>query len=81
MITIMLGVALLTGCIGALIGSTWSTRALETRFRHLAAGQRQLSDERNVLRVLREQHRWCPRCDGELRWEPISVGTLEDEDD
>ncbi len=81
MITIMLVGALLVGCLGVLVGSTWTTQALEGHFRHHAAERRRLNDEWSALGAVRDQHRWCPRCDGALRREPALVGGPEDQDD
>lgn len=81
MITIMLVGVLLAGCVGTLVGLTWTTQALEGRFRRHAAERQQLNKEWSALRALRDERRWCPRCDGVLRWEPVSVGAPEDEDD
>ncbi|HYZ08987.1 MAG: hypothetical protein LC799_11760 [Actinobacteria bacterium] len=81
MITIVLVGMLLVGCIGVLAGSTWTVQALEGRFRQHAAERQQLNREWSTLGALRDERRWCSRCGGALRWEPVSVGAPEDEDD
>jgi cell division protein FtsL len=73
MITVMLVGVLLAVCVGALVGSTWTTQALEGSFRRHAAERRQLNEEWSALDAQRDQHRWCPRCDGALRWEPATA--------
>lgn len=83
MITIILLGALLSICIGALIGSAWTTQALEGRFRHHAAERRRLNEEWAAVRALREQQRRCVDCADELSWhrDRALVGAPDDEDD
>lgn len=80
--TIFLLGALLAVCLGVLIGSAWTTQALDGRFRRRAAERRRLNDEWASLRTLREQHRRCPLCQDELEAirQPSFVGAAEDDD-
>lgn len=80
--TINLLSMLLAVCLGVLIGSTWTTQALDGRFRRRAAERRHLNDEWAALRAVREQYRFCPRCHEELEaaWQPSLVGAAEDDD-
>lgn len=83
MITIVLLGALLSACLGALIGSAWTVQALEGRLRYHATERRRLNDEWAAVRALRERRRRCVDCDDELNWhrDRVLVGAPEDEDD
>jgi len=83
MITIILLGALLSISMGALIGSAWTTQALEGRFRHHAAERRRLNQEWAAVRALRERQRRCIDCEDELSWHPdrALVSAPDDEDD
>ncbi len=65
MITLVMGGLVLIG-LGVLLGSTWTTQALEGRFRHQAAERRQLNEEWQAVRAFRAQHIRCADRDREL---------------
>ena len=61
----MLGAVLLVG-LGLLLGSTWTTQALQPRRRRQAEERRRLNEEWMAVRLARQRSGECPRCGGPL---------------
>jgi hypothetical protein len=83
-LTVLIGMLLV--CLGLLLGTTWTTQALQPRLRHQAEERRRLNEEwltiRNALQVRDE----CPRCGcllSEERWHAGSmiINHRSDDDD
>lgn len=81
MILLVTGLVLIG--LGILLGSAWTTQALEGRFRHQAAERRRLNEEWQALRAFRAQRGRCSRCDAELGWyrQPVLATGAQDDDD
>lgn len=57
----VLGAVLLI-CLGLLLGTTWTTQALEPKLRQQAEERRRLNEEWVAVRTARRQRGKCPRC-------------------
>jgi cell division protein FtsL len=57
----ILGAVMLV-CLGLLLGSTWTTQALQPKLRRQAEERRQLNEEWSAVRTAHEQRGKCPRC-------------------
>jgi hypothetical protein len=53
-------------CLGLLLGSTWTTQALQPRLRRQAEERRTLNAEWLAVRTARRQRRQCPSCGSPL---------------
>lgn len=62
---VVLGVGL-PGCLGLLLGATWTTQALQPRLRQQAEERRRLNEEWLAVRAALRQRGKCPRCGGPL---------------
>lgn len=49
-------------CLGLLLGTAWTTQALQPRLRRQAEERRQLNEEWAALRIAHEQQNRCPHC-------------------
>jgi hypothetical protein len=78
---IVLGAVLLV-CLGLLVGSAWTTQALEPRLRRQAEERRKLNEEWLAVRTARQQHGECPYCGIPRHWHiaPM-VGENQPDDD
>ncbi|MDQ4020663.1 MAG: hypothetical protein M3257_03315 [Actinomycetota bacterium] len=54
--------AILLICLGMLLGTTWTTQALQPKLRRQAEERRQLNEEWSAVRTARQQRGTCPRC-------------------
>ena len=54
--------AILLICLGMLLGTTWTTQALQPQLRRQAEERRQLNEEWSAVRTARQQRGTCPRC-------------------
>lgn len=54
--------AILLVCLGILLGTTWTTEALQPKLRRQAEERRQLNEEWWAVRTARQQRGTCPRC-------------------
>jgi hypothetical protein len=69
-------------CIGLLLGATWTTQALQFKFRQLAEERRRLNDEWSAVRMARRSQ--CPRCArplSEQDWYVAQIMVQEPPDD
>ncbi len=57
---------LLLVCLGLLLGSTWTTQALQHQLRRQAEERRRLNEEWLAVRTARWALTECPRCGIEL---------------
>lgn len=62
---VLLG-AVLPGCLGLLLGATWTTQALQPRLSQQAEERRRLNEEWSAVRTARRQRGQCPRCGSPL---------------
>ncbi|MDQ4092431.1 MAG: hypothetical protein M3143_03135 [Actinomycetota bacterium] len=60
--TIEVLVAILLVCLGILLGTTWTTEALQPKLRRQAQERRRLNEEWSAVRTARWQRGTCPRC-------------------
>lgn len=60
--TIEVLVAILLVCLGILLGTTWTTEALQPMLRRQAEERRRLNEEWSAVRTARRQRGTCPRC-------------------
>ena len=60
--TIEVLVAIVLVCLGILLGTTWTTEALQPKLRRQAEERRQLNEEWSAVRTARQQRATCPRC-------------------
>jgi hypothetical protein len=49
-------------CLGLLLGTSWTTQALQPKLRKQAEERRRLNEEWSLLRAARRQRSECPRC-------------------
>jgi cell division protein FtsL len=61
-VTIEVLVAIVLVCVGILLGTTWTTEALQPKLRRQADERRRLNEEWSAIRTARRQHGTCPRC-------------------
>ena len=61
-VTIEVLVAILLVCLGMLLGTTWTTEALQPKLRWQAEERRRLNEEWSAVRTARRQRGICPRC-------------------
>ncbi len=53
-------------CLGLLLGSTWTTQALQAKLRRQAEERRRINEEWSMLRTARQQRSRCRRCASRL---------------
>jgi hypothetical protein len=80
----MLGAVLLV-CLGLLLGTTWTTQALQPKLRQQAEERRRLDEEWSALHAARQQLSTCPRCGYALNkrdwyYAPTVAEDLSDDD-
>ncbi|HZA15644.1 MAG TPA: hypothetical protein VE645_01895 [Pseudonocardiaceae bacterium] len=81
---VALGAVLLV-CLGLLLGTSWTTQALQPKLRHQAEERRRLNEEWSAVRTARRQRGKCPRCDSALSEQdwyiaPTLIEDLPDDD-
>ncbi len=78
---VVLGAVLLV-CLGLLLGSAWTTQALQPKLRRQAEERRRLNDEWSAVHSARRQRGECPCCGIPLHWHiaPIVVEDQPDDD-
>ncbi len=62
---VLLGAGL-PGCLGLLLGATWTTQALQPRLRQQAEERRRLNEEWLAVRAAYRQRGKCPCCGSPL---------------
>ncbi len=72
-------------CLGLLLGTVWTTHALQPNLRRQAEERRRLDEEWSAVRAIRRQRGACPRCASPLsEWDwyfaPILVEDRPDDD-
>jgi hypothetical protein len=82
-VILLLGVLLV--CLGLLLGTAWTTQALQPRLRRHADERRRLDEEWLAVRAARRHRSECPRCGrplSEVDWycAPTFVKDLLDDD-
>jgi hypothetical protein len=64
-------------CLGLLIGTAWTTQALQPKLRQQAEERRKLNEEWVALYTARQQRSRCPRCGATLTdWHWYIVPTI-----
>lgn len=81
-VSLQLLAAVLLVCLGLLLGTAWTTQALQPKLRHQAEERRRLNEEWLALRAVRQRHGECPSCGGPLHWHsaPTVVEDRPDDD-
>lgn len=64
--TLQLLIWVLLVFLGLLLGTTWTTQALQPKLRQQAEERRRLNEQWSMLRTARRQRSECPRCAGPL---------------
>lgn len=78
---IVLGAVLLV-CLGLLVGSAWTTQALQPRLHRQAEERHRLNEEWLAVRTARQQRGECPCCGIPLHWHITTVvGETQPDDD
>jgi uncharacterized paraquat-inducible protein A len=62
MVTIQVLSVVLLVCLGLLLGTSWTTQALQPKLREQAEERRRLNEEWSAVRTARRQRGECPRC-------------------
>lgn len=78
-IVIIVAVALLI-CLGLLLGSAWTTQALQPKLRRQAEERRRLNEEWSAIHTARQQRGKCPRCASALSERDWYEDELPDDD-
>ena len=81
----ILPVAALLVCLGLLLGSTWTTQALQPRLRRHAEERRRLNEDWLAIRSTRRRGEKCPHCaypltDWDWHFEQTLMGHSPDDD-
>ncbi len=62
MMTVQVVSGVLLVCLGLLLGTSWTTQALQPKLRQQAEERRRLNEEWLAVRTARRQRGECPRC-------------------
>lgn len=78
--TLYVAISVLLVCLGMLLGTTWTTQALQPKLRRQAEERRRLNEEWAMLRTARRQRSGCPRCASPLpEWDWYYVPTITED--